>query len=384
MKSVSSAADGASRLSHLDALRGIASLLVVYMHALMLGKKMFVVTSGAEYWIWFLTARVFEVGKIGVVLFFALSGYIIPNSLRSSTRPILSFAISRFFRLYPAYWLSLAVAVSLSIVLGGPQLKTGVVLANMTMLQAAFRTPDVLVVYWTLFIEMVFYSLCAFHFINRRKLFDDRYCFIWACGLLALAVGLGWIRFHTHSKAPVALVLALSIMHWSSVWRSSLSGNAKAKRLSWIYLGLFVFLMPVVALLAYDFDLGFEESWYRYTLSYYAGIAIFLVFTRFTVLKGKVLTGLGLISYSVYLFHTLVGRGLNALHVQSFALGSPHLYACFVLAATLPVSWLTFRLVERPGQILGSLLRTRICGRTAKSPRVMDLSPQVISVTDRV
>jgi len=47
-------------------------------------------------------------GGLGVLLFFAISGYVIPNSLRGTrVRGLKRFVIHRFFRLWPTFWLCL-------------------------------------------------------------------------------------------------------------------------------------------------------------------------------------------------------------------------------------------------------------------------------------
>src|SRR5881397_2950111 len=90
-------AAGARRLAWLDALRGIAALVVVYEHA---QDPIFpeLRTTVAPW---------FDTGKFGVMVFFLVSGYIIPASLerRGSIR---DFWVSRLFRLYPLW----AVAVA--------------------------------------------------------------------------------------------------------------------------------------------------------------------------------------------------------------------------------------------------------------------------------
>ncbi|WP_405088849.1 acyltransferase family protein [Microbispora sp. NBC_01389] len=76
------------RLAWLDALRGLAALTVVFEHALtpLLPEARLPVKA------------VFDPGWYGVMVFFLVSGYIVPASLerRASLR---KFWISRFFRL---------------------------------------------------------------------------------------------------------------------------------------------------------------------------------------------------------------------------------------------------------------------------------------------
>ena len=79
----------------------------------------------------------------------------------------MRFAVSRFFRLYPAYWLSLTLALLIFPPLTGESYSTTRILANVTMAQAAFGQRDVIGAYWTLFIELAFYGLCMGLFATR-------------------------------------------------------------------------------------------------------------------------------------------------------------------------------------------------------------------------
>ena len=88
------------RIEHLDAMRGIAALLVVVQHGLERTTQYFDAP-------WIVLDAV-NLGRFGVVLFFLISGFVIPFSFRGD-QPIRNFAISRTFRLLPALWLSVAL-----------------------------------------------------------------------------------------------------------------------------------------------------------------------------------------------------------------------------------------------------------------------------------
>lgn len=90
------------QVQFLDALQGIAVLLVVLDH--------FVGHSPA---LRFVSGSFLEVGQAGVSLFFLISGYIIPRSI-SSAPNLRVFWAHRVMRLYPIYWASIAVAPMLT------------------------------------------------------------------------------------------------------------------------------------------------------------------------------------------------------------------------------------------------------------------------------
>ena len=79
---------GKNRLLELDALRGIAALMVVLFHFTMDRPEMY---YGFKY------------GVTGVDFFFIISGFVIFLTL-SSTKNWKDFVVSRFSRLYPTYW----------------------------------------------------------------------------------------------------------------------------------------------------------------------------------------------------------------------------------------------------------------------------------------
>ncbi|MFD2415275.1 acyltransferase family protein [Amycolatopsis pigmentata] len=143
---------GPSRLGWLDALRGIAALAVVFDHS----SLSFMPEFRRE------LMPVFNTGRYGIMVFFLVSGYIIPASLerRGCVR---TFWLGRVFRLYPL--LIAVVAVVLAVQLsgfpairgsGGQSIVT-VALAHVTLLQELLGTPSLVLVLWTLSYEMAFY-----------------------------------------------------------------------------------------------------------------------------------------------------------------------------------------------------------------------------------
>ena len=133
----------AGRYEFLDAIRGLAAVLVAVQH----GSEMLQLPLGRS-------GAVLNLGETGVVAFFLVSGFIIPRSLERHGS-LKAFWVGRAFRLYPAYWPSLAGALLLIAVgrYGSPF--AGIahpglgVLANAAMLQRVFGVPQALGVYWT-------------------------------------------------------------------------------------------------------------------------------------------------------------------------------------------------------------------------------------------
>ena len=102
--------DSSPRLPELDGLRGLAALTVFFSNVLGLlpGHEAFRVQKTPLEILWD--------GNAAVIFFFLLSGYVLAlpfvDARRRKIRP-MSFIVKRLFRLYPAYWCALALALLL-------------------------------------------------------------------------------------------------------------------------------------------------------------------------------------------------------------------------------------------------------------------------------
>lgn len=100
-----------------------------------------------------------QFGYLGVELFFLISGFVILWS--ASTKSVRQFAMSRALRLYPSFWVSIALTLCALAMLGPgiPNLKT--ILGNLTMVPGYAGVDYIDGVYWTLAVEIKFYALVA-------------------------------------------------------------------------------------------------------------------------------------------------------------------------------------------------------------------------------
>jgi peptidoglycan/LPS O-acetylase OafA/YrhL len=150
------------RLAWLDLLRGVAALVVALHHA----TYYFTPRSRAGMVDWF------DPGLYGVLVFFLVSGYIVPASLERHGR-VRSFWISRLLRIYPLLVVACVVTL-LPFLLGVRGLRAGLegydpvtaLVAHLTMLQDVLGVPSVINVLWTLSYEMLFYLLIVASFVT--------------------------------------------------------------------------------------------------------------------------------------------------------------------------------------------------------------------------
>lgn len=148
------------RLLELDCLRGIAALMVVCFHFNMYAPP-------AE------RSGILRLGCTGVDLFFIISGFVIFLTLNKTTK-YTRFLVSRFARLYPAYWACVSITFLLIVyhhfVASGTSSPPHIsqYLANMTMLQYYFQIDNLDGPYWTLIIELLFYVLMLAIFLLKK------------------------------------------------------------------------------------------------------------------------------------------------------------------------------------------------------------------------
>lgn len=107
-------------------------------------------------------------GEIGVDVFFVISGFIIYFvSVQRSSMTRREFIVARFWRIFPTYWaiLSLYILAAVALaVLFGDQAKIPR-LSQVLISYLLLPYPDfVIIIAWTLSIEVLFYGLFAFTF----------------------------------------------------------------------------------------------------------------------------------------------------------------------------------------------------------------------------
>ena len=184
------------RLRELDVLRGLAALGVLLFH---------LTTRFAEL---FPQARAVPVqvglGDYYVLLFFAISGFSIFFSL-GRVGSAADFAVNRFARLYPVYWL--AMALTLAAVHGGGvdalKVPWSALPANIAMLNAYVYQPSVDSVYWTLAVELGFYAsmVAVWRLLGRSLARVETALLPW--------LGLSWAAHLWPDALPYRLTLVL-------------------------------------------------------------------------------------------------------------------------------------------------------------------------------
>jgi peptidoglycan/LPS O-acetylase OafA/YrhL len=374
---------GAARLAWLDALRGIGALAVVGEH----------LTTWAMPW---LRPTFFNLGVYGVLVFFLVSGYIIPSSLERHG-DVRAFWIGRAFRLYPLYLAVIAVVLALSwwIPVRAEVPRDGyAVAAHATMLMDVAGVAGVMNTMWTLSYEMVFYLLVTALFVTGVR--DGRGLIAVAFGAVALVAGLtlagpplsgGWVAWASLGVFVVGLTCVISgrLRHAAAAALGvmALAMLLLTSRVPWFGAAILAVMFAGTALRRWERGQGslwpvalaaalvtlapfWATSagwWWVQPDVWSTTIALAgLTFAAGLAFRARrvpsALTWLGLMSYSLYLVH--LPLLIVVMEVVGEMRWSPLPLQIGIgvgfLALVLPASRLTYRYLERPMQRLGRRL----------------------------
>jgi peptidoglycan/LPS O-acetylase OafA/YrhL len=360
-----SASTGEGRYKNIDVLRGIAALFVVWLHA-----SEVLVTIPAIKAFGTLAHDVpafLQLGRAGVIAFFAISGFVVASTIKPPKgEGTAHFATKRLLRLYPAYWLALALTYLLIWVPQGRIPDAPSAAANVTMLPTIFGVESAMGHFWTLEIEFVFYLLVVVLFL-AGKLRDPRFIVPLTCLLALKPAGflmgkLAWTSGQGHWGE---LPLCLAIMLWGSLLRASYdpSASARQKLRAW---ATWPIAICTVFVLGRSLNLGgiikgVDPFAWLAGLGTLWGLLLFIAFALCGQRWPRFMVWCGTASYSIYLFHPVIFYPLYfflSAHPQ-YAVAPLSLWLLLCAAATVAFASVTYLLVEAPANRLGARLARR-------------------------
>ncbi len=299
------------RVYSVEVLRGLAALWVAWFHM----TTETVPVAGSFGW-------------LGVDVFFVISGFVIPLSLRGADYRVPDFGrflTRRLVRLEPPYLISIALTIALAYASStapgfrgeAPGFTIAQVASHIAYLVPLFDQEWILPIYWTLAYELVFYFTCGLFFP-----FLFKHSILWALAL-----------------ATIALI------------PSALSGNVEPRS--------FEFLIGFAAM---RYFVGRDRLWvFLATTALSAGVLFAAEFTPQAIVCGATaliivflkipklapLTFLGTISYSLYLIHVPIGGrvvNLGKRFVEGAAVELA--LSAFAIVVSLAAAYVFYRLIE--------------------------------------
>ena len=288
---------------------------------------------------------VFHYGKLGVYLFFIVSGFVIHFSLRKGVK---DFIIGRFIRLYPLFWLCCTVTFLITFIYG-VNVPVYKYFLDMLMLNDGKIATMVDGSYWTLTFELLFYVYAAlfvsFFSVKRMEWF---YILWLAISFLSFIFKLDQyfvVKLLSVRFAPYFVfggMLALFVDRYNTSTK-----NAKA-----VYLGVLVVaaflplyisdkLRAQVGLIT-NFTGSFEKDEMLIVESFFIIMptAVLLSYANFVRKENfkKLAVFLGGITYPLYLLHWKIGDTIITHYGHSYGkvtLFSVVVASCIFSVATL-------------------------------------------------
>lgn len=359
-----------------DTLRGLAAILVVFGHYLgvfWFGREIVaaqvnvspvpasIETPAFAYW--FNGPLYINYSIFGVALFFLVSGFVIPFSLRRLNG--LAFLVGRFFRLVPTYAAGFTVTLcSIAFAtwyFGGAWQYTmsHVVVQYLLGTRDLIWSPNIDPVIWTLEVEVKFYIVCALMAPLFRKLSP----------LVFLA--------------PIAISLA-SYMFWTSTTGNFGDGYAYTVPFVLSTSGLYIVFMFIGVAFHYWYigrlsafaATGIAATLFSMVMllwtqaksippfldhvpSYAYAVLAFLVLSQCErFLKGRVFGFAAKISYPLYVTHCAFGYVMMRVLLDLSI--SPAIALIITCATVTVIAYAIHKLVEAPSHVMGKRASTLV------------------------
>lgn len=323
---------------HLTFTRFVAAIVVVIFH---FGME-------TEPFSWESIRFIFENGRIGVSYFFVLSGFVMMLAYGNKEKVRVAYFISRFARIFPLYWLSIALLIAVYELLGRNYFFKEIILQTVGLhsffpkFSLIFNYPS-----WSITVELFFYSLFPL--------------------ILSFTKGAGVKKIGVIAFVSFVITQALSVANVSNSFLSDnfvnfhpfmhlneffigvvfgklfISANSSPKHVTIKYL---VTLAVIVILLKFKLPMVNYRNGFLAPL-----MGIFIYYLSFEqgviskILRNRVLEFLGEISYGIYILQVPAFYFVNYLLKDNL---SPAQLIYVYLLVLIAICSLTFILWESP------------------------------------
>ncbi len=344
------------KIENIQALRGVAALLVVFFHIMATERKFG--NGGA------ILPSFLEIGNTGVDLFFVISGFIMVTVTRGkfqNFRYTLGFSYKRATRIYPLYWFYTALMLVYFLL---PQEMFARSREDVDLFRSFLLLPQInmplLVIAWSLTHEMYFYGIFAVLLLFSEKRFTKLLAG-WA--FLVIVVGaVFWSAPSSNFAAAMQLIthpLTMEFIAGCIIAKMVFSG-IRAHGLT--LLGVGIFILVINRILFNDISIynSALDGWIRL---FFNGVPCALIVYGATAAElgagvkfPKFLQIVGDSSYSIYLSHYMVlsmtGRLwpiiMGRLHINGAGYMDNMFAIAGMLFVVLAVGIGSYNLIEKP------------------------------------
>jgi exopolysaccharide production protein ExoZ len=370
---------------NIQGMRAIAALMVVSYHSF--GE----IPPMRTHW-----ARPFFtlVGPVGVDIFFVISGFIIYRVMQRSItsmaivgrgRAVYAFAMKRFIRIYPLYWIVFGTSC-LVMAWAPPASPPHEPLFQLLTLIG--NVPNVRVyVAWTLTFEVYFYAVVALSMLlfARKAMVGVAAWFAIVGSATLLGLWLAWAKPLDFVFGPIVLEFLLGIAVAMLVDRGyhRFHGALLAGAFVWMAIGT-LFMRPSIfafRVVQWGMPVAISRTFALHVVCWGIPAAIFIygivvLEIRQRWIMPRVLQYLGDASFSIYLWHLLAFQVVAEIFTRLGWVGvvSPSALTAAMVAAALGVALLSYHYLEKP---LLRVFGRQFLGRGADVPSGRTQQPRV-------
>jgi len=341
-----------NRIASLDGLRGISILAVLFGHGWQVSgypKVLIPLSWGAD---------------LGVHCFFVLSGYLITSLLLQEYNKYGKISLSKFYkkralRLLPTYYLFVFVVAILH---ATPfQLSLQGWIGILTFTANVYPGNNTTAHLWSLAVEQQFYLLwpplfLLFAYFSKNNFHQYLLQFL-SIVLIICPISryyqnpwpqAGWLGHYSFLNQVDLLAYGCILSFVSYRYPKKFEALIENNRIKWVLIAALIILAPK-ALAMKDFWPIFLQS-FRISLSGIGFAAIIAWIIKYNdlpicnIFKSGIFAKIGIISYSVYIWHMLIWTSPREFGMSWAPWGNFFVY--FIMS--LIVGWISWNIVERP------------------------------------
>ncbi len=334
-------------IASIQLLRGVASLLVVFLHITVNYNNVFATP---------LLGNFFLFGGSGVDIFFVLSGFIITYTNLGNAgnkAAIGGFVKRRLIRIFPVYWLIISIFVLLQVLLPAFY-KTPFDLSFSNMVATYLLLPGHMMVNgvsWSLTNELFFYLLFIIALLIPHKRISLYLMLVYLA--LLLVFGIANYSFENSHLVYAFIWNPMNIEFFLGVISAILYSKLNGK-LAWPFF-IVGMLWFIAGILINNHHMDIYSTAFNRVLLF--GMPSFFIILGITVLERQGKTGvhqlflqLGDASYSIYLFHLPVVAAFFKI-LQYLKITDPYLTGvslCFLILLICIAGVLIYHKIEKP------------------------------------
>lgn len=304
-------------------------------------------------------------GVFGVGVFFLISGFVIPISLRNISTG--TFLVRRFFRIYPVYWFCLLISLSMYFICSwywhtplSDRTSLKYLLQTLPLLHSVTGMASLDFVCWSLAVEVKFYVIFALIFLAGR---NAHKMLALSIGFLTLCCAAAYLAQHDPNPESMLSLLTSDMKFITFMFLGCLFYYALYDELTVaaaLGYGAIIYVLFLMTAASYEGSIGGPLA-RNYTYALVLFSACYVLRDRFR--DNRVLDFLADISFPLYLLHSTVGYVLMAILIDH---GVAFTFAWVIsLGVVLLVAFGVHKYVEIPVNAFGKKV-SNLAGRPPK------------------